>query len=192
MPALYELQNTATAYTTYFHDITKGNNGYPAGTGYDLVTGIGSPRLQNLLPVLAGYGSVSTAVVMIQPPTDVIQGGEFGTAIEAETSNGGLAIGFNGTATISELSGPGTLGGTLTVNFDNGIAIFDNLTLSNKSTTPNDLQVVVKNGTTILDTFDTDSVTVNQAATAGIGVYYPLPLDAGLRADLTAADADRH
>jgi hypothetical protein len=26
-----------------FHDIVAGNNGYPAGPGYDLVTGIGSP-----------------------------------------------------------------------------------------------------------------------------------------------------
>ncbi|HEV3260035.1 MAG TPA: S53 family peptidase [Gemmataceae bacterium] len=30
-------------HRTDFHDITKGNNGHPAGPGYDLVTGLGSP-----------------------------------------------------------------------------------------------------------------------------------------------------
>ncbi len=32
-----------------FHDITVGNNGYSAGPGYDMVTGIGSPVANNLL-----------------------------------------------------------------------------------------------------------------------------------------------
>ena len=33
-----------------FHDITSGNNGYSAGAGYDMVTGIGSPVANNLVP----------------------------------------------------------------------------------------------------------------------------------------------
>ena len=37
LPRLYNLPSTD------FHDITTGNNGFPATTGYDLVTGIGSP-----------------------------------------------------------------------------------------------------------------------------------------------------
>ncbi len=36
-----------------FHDITSGNNGYPAGPGYDLVTGLGSPLANLLVPDLA-------------------------------------------------------------------------------------------------------------------------------------------
>jgi hypothetical protein len=32
-----------------FHDITTGDNGYPAGVGYDLVTGIGSPAAKSLV-----------------------------------------------------------------------------------------------------------------------------------------------
>jgi len=35
-----EAQN---AYATYWRDITKGNNTYPALTGYDLATGLGTP-----------------------------------------------------------------------------------------------------------------------------------------------------
>jgi hypothetical protein len=36
-----------------FRDITSGNNGYPAGAGFDLVTGLGTPRANLLVPALA-------------------------------------------------------------------------------------------------------------------------------------------
>ncbi|HQU47072.1 MAG TPA: hypothetical protein PK867_29985, partial [Pirellulales bacterium] len=39
---------------TDFHDITSGNNGYPAGQGYDLVTGLGSPIANLVVDGLAG------------------------------------------------------------------------------------------------------------------------------------------
>ncbi len=38
-----------------FHDITSGNNGYMAGAGYDLVTGLGSPLANVLVHDLAAY-----------------------------------------------------------------------------------------------------------------------------------------
>jgi subtilase family serine protease len=41
-PQLYVLLQ-GSSYPQLFHDITNGNNGYPAGPGYDLVTGVGSP-----------------------------------------------------------------------------------------------------------------------------------------------------
>jgi subtilase family serine protease len=49
---LYNLAGTtgSTGYTTNFHDITTGSNGNPAMPGYDLVTGIGSPVGNNLVP----------------------------------------------------------------------------------------------------------------------------------------------
>ncbi len=48
-------------YGTYFNDVTQGNNdvseiggaGYNAGNGWDAVTGLGTPRAQNLVPALA-------------------------------------------------------------------------------------------------------------------------------------------
>ncbi len=49
LPMLYGLPSTD------FHDITTGNNGYPAVTGYDLATGLGSPIANLLVPNLAGY-----------------------------------------------------------------------------------------------------------------------------------------
>lgn len=51
---LYNLAGTtdSTGYETYFHDITSGSNGNPALPGYDLVTGIGSGQMNNLLGAL--------------------------------------------------------------------------------------------------------------------------------------------
>ena len=51
LPLLYQ------APKSYFHDITSGDNGNPAGgagPGYDEVTGIGSPVANQLVPFLAG------------------------------------------------------------------------------------------------------------------------------------------
>lgn len=55
---LYSIAAT-DAYATAFHDVTSGDNsfggikGYPAGPGWDPVTGLGSPDVANLLPLLA-------------------------------------------------------------------------------------------------------------------------------------------
>lgn len=46
--ALYQLYNTSQTYSPY-HDVTTGNNlYYPANTGYDLATGIGTPDVWNI------------------------------------------------------------------------------------------------------------------------------------------------
>ena len=50
-PALYRLARSANA-SSYFHDVTSGSNGYKAGTGWDPVTGLGSPKANALLPAL--------------------------------------------------------------------------------------------------------------------------------------------
>ncbi len=62
--AIYSTYNSSS-YSTYFHDITLGNNstpaqgeqdgvaGYSAGTGYDLATGVGSPIGNTFVPYLA-------------------------------------------------------------------------------------------------------------------------------------------
>ncbi len=49
---LYAAYNTSS-YPVYFHDVTAGSNGFAAGTGYDLATGLGSPKVQTLIPYLA-------------------------------------------------------------------------------------------------------------------------------------------
>jgi subtilase family serine protease len=58
-PALYRLGNS-NAYKESFHDITVGNNsfagvpGYDAMPGWDLATGLGTPKAANLLSELIG------------------------------------------------------------------------------------------------------------------------------------------
>jgi PKD repeat protein len=51
-PAVYAILRS-TNYSTDFHDITGGDNGYQAGTGWDPVTGIGSPIVGQLVKDLA-------------------------------------------------------------------------------------------------------------------------------------------
>ena len=56
LPRLYYLPQSS------FHDVTSGNNGHAAGTGYDLVTGRGTPIANALVPNLAGGASISGTV----------------------------------------------------------------------------------------------------------------------------------
>jgi subtilase family serine protease len=58
-PALYKLANNPSAYASNFFDVTTGNNqadpsvlGFPATTGWDPVTGLGTPNAAALLPAL--------------------------------------------------------------------------------------------------------------------------------------------
>jgi subtilase family serine protease len=58
-PTLYQLA-AGPNYGTYFYDVTTGNNqadpnipGYPATTGWDPVTGLGTPDAATLVPALA-------------------------------------------------------------------------------------------------------------------------------------------
>jgi len=60
-PTLYALASGAN-YSNYFYDVTNGNNqanpavpGYPATTGWDPVTGLGTPNAATLVPALAGH-----------------------------------------------------------------------------------------------------------------------------------------
>jgi len=57
LPFLYKLASTD------FHDIISGYNGYSAGKGYDLVTGIGSPIANKFVPDLA-----NGVTVVVTPP----------------------------------------------------------------------------------------------------------------------------
>jgi subtilase family serine protease len=58
-PTLYQLA-AGPNYAAYFYDVTTGNNqadpsipGYPATTGWDPVTGLGTPNAAALVPALA-------------------------------------------------------------------------------------------------------------------------------------------
>lgn len=58
-PTLYAIGANSSEYSTDFHDVTVGSNGFNgpgfnAGTGYDLPTGLGTPNVANLISTLSG------------------------------------------------------------------------------------------------------------------------------------------
>jgi len=66
-PQVYALSRVGPIYTALFHDITTGDNtfhgeafgdptilGFPAATGWDASTGLGTPKANTLVPVLGG------------------------------------------------------------------------------------------------------------------------------------------
>jgi hypothetical protein len=62
LPAIYQI---AATDPNAFHDITKGNNGYAAGPGYDFVTGVGTPNAQYLVPdLVAAFSSPATPATL--------------------------------------------------------------------------------------------------------------------------------
>ncbi len=82
-----------------FHDITSGFNGYYASTGYDLVTGLGSPKANLVISGILTANGVSVASATTQPTTsttihatttrlDVVSSSTFSSSIAGLTNNG--------------------------------------------------------------------------------------------------------
>lgn len=68
-PTLYAAARSPGA-SADFHDITVGSNGYPAASGWDPVTGLGSPNAGTLLPLLAApawHPSVGGLALLASP-----------------------------------------------------------------------------------------------------------------------------
>jgi subtilase family serine protease len=154
LTAYYGAYNSAN-YSTDFHDITTGNNGFAAGPGYDLVTGIGSPKIQNIVPLLAsatdpgplvqiastpeGTGNVTPPPIKSFGSTTVTPGtGEslVAPAVGTVTSS----VGLSGTALSDQVSegsettalpasGQGAATGTITLmtSLDNRLATTDSV-----------------------------------------------------------------
>lgn len=96
-PMLYTLFNTSQTYPAY-HDVTTGNNlYYPASTGYDMATGIGSPDAYNIIRDLNGSSTTSGGTGSTGGGTTVTQliqngGFENGQSPWIESSTGGYQL----------------------------------------------------------------------------------------------------
>jgi hypothetical protein len=99
LPLLY------SAPAADYHDITTGNNGFSAGSGYDLVTGRGSPQANLLIPYL-----VNGTIVVTTPP--VTTTGPTITSISASAQT--IAEGQPLTLTAEGVSDPGASGVAVT------------------------------------------------------------------------------
>jgi hypothetical protein len=86
---LYALGNASgNGYGSALHDITAGNNGYPAVAGYDLATGWGSPNGAGLISAL--LGSVGPGFKLTASgPISVPAGGK-GSLTLTSTASGGF------------------------------------------------------------------------------------------------------
>jgi hypothetical protein len=134
LPALYSIGRNPTAYANDFHDIVNGNNGDPAGTGYDLASGLGSPVANNLVPALAGYGGPSQFSIKTEPPSSVAVNQTFTLTVQVEDSLGNPASGGSVTVTLGNNPGDAILGGNTNEQVVNGLATFPNLSLNQAGT----------------------------------------------------------
>jgi kumamolisin len=123
-PTIYP-QNLTSAYATDFHDITSGTSGsYSATTGYDLVTGWGSPNGAGLINALA---SVATSPTFSLSATSVsiLQGSSGSSTVTSTVADGfdsavaltvsGLPTGVTGTFNPTSITGSGSSTLSLTV-----------------------------------------------------------------------------
>jgi Pro-kumamolisin, activation domain len=86
-PVLYNLQNVSQTFPA-FHDITSGTNGgYNAGTGWDAVTGEGTPDAWNIARDLAGTPSSTSTPTPTATSTPVPQTPTVSTPTVAPSSS---------------------------------------------------------------------------------------------------------
>jgi len=86
----------STSYSSYFQDITVGSNGYQAGPGYDLATGLGSPITTNFAPQTTPDFSISAS-----PNPITINAGSSGTSTITINSLNGFTSQVTLTSTAS-------------------------------------------------------------------------------------------
>jgi hypothetical protein len=124
LPTLYSLPKSD------FNDITSGSNGtYSAGPGYDLVTGLGTPIANLLVPALAGYGTTQPPTVSAPSTAALTENGSltFSSGIGNAISVADASAGTNADSlTLSVAHGTLTLASTsgLTFTGSNGTASF--------------------------------------------------------------------
>ena len=122
-PTIYPM-GLGSGYATDFHDITSGNNGFPAVTGYDLDTGWGSPNGSGLINALAGTSSAPNFTISASPTSvSVVQGSNGTSTITTAVSGGfnsavalsatgqptGVTVSFNPTSIAAPGSGTSTM-----------------------------------------------------------------------------------
>jgi FG-GAP-like repeat len=128
--SVYSRASTGALYSNNYHDIITGSNGLPAGTGYDQVTGLGSPKANNIVPGAASQLSFTT-----QPSTGNSGGTVFAgqPVITVQDAGGNTVTTSTVSVTISITTGTGTSGatlsGTASVIAVNGIATFSGLSI---------------------------------------------------------------
>jgi subtilase family serine protease len=163
-PIIYPIAEGSN-YTSDFHDITSGNNNngkgksYNAVTGYDLVTGWGSPNGQNLINALAGSESPSFTLSDSPSSLTITQGGAGGTSTITVNDLGG----FTGSVTLTASGLPSGVTAVFNPNPTSTTSILT-LTASGSATTGTFTVTITGTSGSLMAT-TTLSLTVNPAGT---------------------------
>ncbi len=169
-----------------FNDIVAGDNeGEGAKAGYDMVTGLGSPRANLLVPDLAAYGLAAQPLANIglnvttPPPTNVEPGQSFGLSVAVQDQYGNTDSSFTGSATLTSSLG----GSPVIASVVNGVAVFDGLTLPSGQSASYTVSV---------STYTTSTGVVHASVNepSGSEMLYPAPSYSSLNAALSQAASD--
>ena len=157
-PLIYPI-GFGTSYTSNFHDITSGNNGYPAVFGYDMVTGWGSPNGPTLINTLTGPATPTFTLSDSPSSLTITQGGAGGTSTITVTD----VNGFTGSVTLAASGLPSGVTASFGTNPTTGTSV---LTLTASSTATTGTATVTITGTSgSLVATATLALTVNAPAT---------------------------
>ena len=124
-PAIYSIGN-GSSYGTELHDIASGNNGccgqsasYSAVTGYDLVTGWGSPNGQNLINALAPLPTGPGFTLSASPGGLILNPGASSTTTITVTDKAG----FTGNVTLAASNLPSGVTASFGTNPTSGTSV---------------------------------------------------------------------
>ncbi len=117
-------------YASYLKDITGGSNGYSAGTGYDLVTGLGSPVNYPPLPTVTG----------VSPSSGPLAGGTAVTVTGTGFVPGSTTVDFGTSpATSVSVSSPDQLSATSPVGTSGAVNVTVTTPIGTSATSSSDL-----------------------------------------------------
>ena len=158
-PTIYA-QNVTSAYATDFHDITSGTSGsFSATTGFDLVTGWGSPNGQGLIDALTGSSTSTPSFTLSASPSSLsITQGKTGT----DTITVGDVDGFTGSVTLAASGLPSGVTASFATNPTTGNSV---LTLTaSSSASPGTATVTITGTSGSLTATTTISVTITSSS----------------------------
>jgi subtilase family serine protease len=157
-PNLYAFGNSGN-YSTDFHDITSGSNGYSATTGYDLATGWGSPNGTGLINALSGPAAPGFSLSASPSSLSVVQGNSGSTKVTLATTGG-----FSSQVTLSTSGAPSGVSTGFSVNPISGNGSSSTLTFTVASTVAAGSYTITVTGTPASGTPETTTVTLTVTA----------------------------
>jgi subtilase family serine protease len=137
-PLIYPI-GFGSSYDSNFHDITSGSNGYPAVTGYDMVTGWGSPNGPTLISTLTGAAAASFTLSDSPSSLSIAEGGSGTSTITVTDLNG-----FSGSVSLAASGLPSGVTAAFSPNPTSGTSV---LTLTASATATTGSATVTVTGT---------------------------------------------